>query len=228
MKKINLLLHLFIIPVFVVELISCRNNNYNLDYFTKPWLLIWIGFYFFLNTRTIRKDLFIYFAFFFSWIGDLFLLAAHTDGVYFYAGVGGFFLAQLSYILAFTNTTEKGYLAIKPLWLIPFLLYLSGMLYLISGGMKGIMIPIIVVYAISLISMSAAALNRKNLACNKSFYLVFLGSVLFVISDSMIAINKFYMQFDSSSFLIMLTYFTAQYMIMQGLIAEDKSHKIKV
>jgi len=227
MKKINLWLHLIIIPVFFVELISRLNNFHTLDYFTKPLLLIWIGLYFYLNTGNIKRDKFIYKAFLFSWIGDLFLMVSHIDGLFFYAGVGGFFLAQLNYIKVFTGdirSDNKGLVFNNPVWLIPFVVYLAAILYLILGGMKGVMIPIIIIYALSLISMSAFSLNRNGLVSQKSFSLVFSGSVLFVISDSMIAINRFYSEFAGSSFLIMLTYFTAQYLIMQGLI-EDKRQK---
>jgi uncharacterized membrane protein YhhN len=227
MKKINLWLHLIIIPIFVVELISRLNNFHTLDYFTKPLLLIWIGLYFYQNTGNIKRDKFIYRAFFFSWIGDLFLMVSHIDGLFFYAGVGGFFLAQLNYIKVFTSdirSDNKGLVFNNPVWLIPFVVYLAAILYLILGGMKGVMIPIIIIYALSLISMSAFALNRKGLVSAKSFNLVFFGSLLFVLSDSMIAINRFYTEFSGSSFLIMLTYFTAQYLIMQGLI-EDKRQK---
>jgi uncharacterized membrane protein YhhN len=70
--------------------------------------------------------------------------------------------------------------------------------------------------------MSMSALNRKGLVSTNSFRLVFFGSVFFVISDSMIALNKFYADIPRSSFLIMLTYFVAQYLIMMGLIAEKK------
>jgi uncharacterized membrane protein YhhN len=225
MKKLNLILHLVIVPLFVVELFSRVNNFHTLDYITKPLLLIWIGLYFYLNTGNIKKDKFIYKAFLFSWIGDMFLMVSHINGLFFYAGVGGFFLAQLNYIKVFTGNIKsdnKGLVFNKPAWLIPFAVYLAAMLYLILGGMKGVMIPIIIIYALSLISMSLFALNRKGLVSHKSYSLVFAGSVLFVISDSMIAINKFYSEFPLSSFLIMLTYFTAQYLIMLGLIEEQK------
>lgn len=226
MKKANILLHLVIIPLFVAELISRLYNYHAPEYLTKPFLLIWIAFYFYLNTGNFKRDIFIYLAFFFSWIGDMFLMVSHINGIFFYAGVGGFFLAQLSYIKVFTgciNRENRGFLSGKPLWLLPFILYLSAMLYLILGGMKGMMIPVIIIYALSLISMAAFALNRKYLVSGMSFKLVFTGSILFVISDSMIAINKFYSEFPLSSFLVMLTYFIAQYLIMRGLMAERKA-----
>lgn len=225
MKKINLYLHLIIIPIFIAELISRWDNNHITEYLTKPFLLIWIGIYFYVNTGNIKRDIIIYLAFLFSWTGDMFLMFAHLNGLFFNAGVGGFFLAQLAYIKIYTDNIKsdnKGLVFDKPVWLIPFALYLATILYLIIGNLKGVMIPIIVIYAVSLILMSVFALNRKGLVCERSFKLVFIGSLLFVISDSMIAINRFYAEFKASSFLIMLTYFVAQYLIMSGLIAEKR------
>ena len=224
MKKSNLLLHLIIVPVFAAELYSRWTSFHMLDYFTKPWLLIWIGIFFYLNTRNQKPNIFIYLAFLFSWIGDMFLMVSHTNNLFFYAGVGGFFFAQLSYIKVFTGSIEsnnKGIVMKQPAWLLPFVVYLGSILYLIIGGMKGVMIPVIIIYSLSLISMSVFAFNRKSLVNEKSYLIVFTGSVLFVLSDSMIAIGKFYSDFSHSSFLIMLTYFSAQYLIMKGLIEED-------
>ena len=225
MKKKNLILHFIILPLFIAELISRGNNIHSLEYIIKPWLLIWIAVYYYVNSRKSRKDLFVYMAFIFSWIGDMFLMLAHKNGMYFYIGVGAFFFAQLSYIKVFAGSIKsnnKGFLMKQPAWLLPFALYLGSILYLIIGGMKGVMIPVIIIYSLSLISMSVLALNRKSLVNEKSFLTVFTGSVLFVLSDSMIAIGKFYSDFSQSSFLIMLTYFSAQYLIMLGLIEEDK------
>jgi uncharacterized membrane protein YhhN len=64
------------------------------------------------------------------------------------------------------------------------------------------------------------ALNRKGRVNKRSFQLVFIGSLLFVISDSMIAVDKFYGEIPQAGFWIMLTYISAQYLIMRGLILE--------
>jgi uncharacterized membrane protein YhhN len=225
MKKINILLHILIIFIFSAELISRWNDFDSLDYLVKPLLMIWIAVYYYIITREFRKSLFIYLAFFFSWTGDMFLMVAGSNEMLFYAGVGGFFLAQLSYIKSFLNVISpgnRGFVAVNPLISFPFLIYAVIVLYIVLGGMKGVMIPIIIIYALSLISMSVAALNRKNLVSQASFRLVFIGSLFFVISDSMLALNKFYVDIPRSSFLIMLTYFVAQYLIMMGLIKEKR------
>jgi uncharacterized membrane protein YhhN len=48
--------------------------------------------------------------------------------------------------------------------------------------------------------------------------LVFLGAFFFIISDSILAINKFYAPIPKSSFFIMLTYLLAQYLIVIGIL----------
>jgi uncharacterized membrane protein YhhN len=44
------------------------------------------------------------------------------------------------------------------------------------------------------------------------------GAVLFVLSDSLLAINKFYQPLAFAGTLIMLTYCAAQYFIVMGFI----------
>ena len=225
MKKIKIVLHLLILVLFVLELISRWNGNHNLEYMVKPWLMVWIGTYYFLFA--FKRDLVALAmgAFFFSWVGDMFLMVAHTNELLFFAGVGGFFISQLFYISLFLRSGResgsRGIIARHPVWTLPFIIYLVAILWLLIGNMEGIMIPVIVIYAFSLIGMSLAAFNRFGKVSARSFWLLFTGSLFFVVSDSMIAINKFYAEFNRSSFLVMFTYFIAQYLIMQGLLEES-------
>jgi len=46
------------------------------------------------------------------------------------------------------------------------------------------------------------------------------AELLFLLSDSMIAFNKFNSDIPLAGFLIMITYIAAQYLIMRGLILE--------
>jgi uncharacterized membrane protein YhhN len=70
--------------------------------------------------------------------------------------------------------------------------------------------------------MLAAAINRKAKVSQESFYLVLAGAMLFVISDSAIAVNKFGNHFEYSDTLIMSTYIFAQYLILKGYLAQYK------
>jgi uncharacterized membrane protein YhhN len=66
--------------------------------------------------------------------------------------------------------------------------------------------------------MLTAAINRKEKVNKRSYFLVLSGAMLFVISDSTIAINKFSYQFESAGIVIMSSYVVAQFLIVAGYI----------
>jgi uncharacterized membrane protein YhhN len=210
-KSTSIILHALFLLIAGVELTGRITDTIQMEYWVKPLIMVWIAMYFILNRKKTSFTVPVLFAFFFSWLGDMFLMfsGGYQSEIFFFAGVGAFFLAQLSYILVFVRYSEnnvKGQVARSPWLLFLFTAYLVGVLVLLIPGMEGIMIPIIVVYAISLVGMSVVALNRRFRVNEVSFRLAFAGSVLFVLSDSLIAINKFYAAIPLAGFWIMLTY----------------------
>jgi uncharacterized membrane protein YhhN len=77
-------------------------------------------------------------------------------------------------------------------------------------------------YAIALGSMFYSAFLRK---IDSSYFLILLGAMFFVISDSFLAIAKFYYSFPGNSLLIMITYIPAQLLLVLGLC---KLQKLKI
>lgn len=225
MSKRNLLLTLIFALIVIVELLGRLLDVIQMEYVAKPLIMVWIAVYFLLNSLKRSFRLGVLMALFFSWVGDIFLMfsGGYESELFFYAGVGGFFLAQIAYIFVFLLNAEnniKGFLLRNPLWFIPLLSFGVFIYWLLYPNLEGMMLWIIGIYALSLIGMSLAALNRRDRVGKPSFRLVFVGSLFFVVSDSLIAINKFYAEFAYSGFLIMLTYITAQYLILRGLILE--------
>ena len=218
------MMHLLFAVIVVVELLGRLLDNIQMEYFVKPLIMVWIAVYFLLFAKKSSFTVPVLLAFFFSWVGDNALMLSGRDELFFYAGVGGFFCAQLAYIYTFARYSEnggKGYLQRKPWLSVFFLAYVGGVILLLFPGLEGMMKPVITLYAISLMLMSMMALNRSGRVGAASFRLVFIGSLLFLISDSMIAINKFYAAIPLAGFLIMITYISAQYLIMRGLILEE-------
>lgn len=217
-------MHLLFAVIVIIELLGRLLDNIQMEYFVKPLIMIWIAVYFMLFARKTSFTIPVLLAFFFSWMGDNLLMLSGKNELFFFAGVGGFFCAQLGYIYTFSKYSEKGgkgYLQKNP-WLgVFFLAYVAGMLFLLFPGLEGMMKPIITIYAFSLILMSMMALNRSGRVGARSFKLVFIGSLLFLLSDSMIAFNKFHSEIPLAGFLIMLSYIAAQYLIMRGLILEE-------
>lgn len=222
-KHRSLILHLIFLLIVVIELTGRFTDNIRLEYPVKPLIMIWMSVYFLIFSTKKSFTVPVLLAFFFSWLGDNFLMVSHKDELFFFAGVGGFFMAQLSYIYIYSRYSEEkrpGYLRKKPLLIIPFLLYVGGIYYVLLPGLEGMMKPVILVYALSLMGMSMMALNRRGRVNPRSFRFVFFGSLLFLLSDSMIAINKFTAEFALAGFWIMITYISAQYLIMRGLVLE--------
>jgi uncharacterized membrane protein YhhN len=71
--------------------------------------------------------------------------------------------------------------------------------------------------------MALTALFRYGRTNSKSFLLIFIGAVLFMVSDSVLAINKFHNAFSAAGALIMLTYCLAQFLIVEGALVHEKS-----
>jgi uncharacterized membrane protein YhhN len=80
---------------------------------------------------------------------------------------------------------------------------------------SGLLIPVIV-YLFTISIMAICASERK--ANPESYRIVLIGAVLFMISDSLIAIDKFALSILYPTLLIMGTYVFAQYCIAVGFL----------
>ena len=159
---------------------------------------------------------------FFSFLGDVFLL--FTTENFFMFGLGAFLLAHIMYIKITAGFLKKQSVTIMVSSAIPFVLLTAALLYLIKGNLGEMTIPV-VIYAIVIATFgSVAFLNYRNEKSTANLWL-FLGAVLFIISDSMIAINRFYEAKEMYGLLIMLTYIIAQYLICKSMIAKSVSSK---
>jgi len=223
MKKI--LLHLVFIIVVFGELAGAYLHNANLDHFFKPLLLIWIGTYFLLFSKGIDKEV-VWLAslgFLFSWFGDLFMMKA-GEFLYFVLGIGSFLVAQVLYIFLFLRTInlsgKKPFLKKKPVWLIPFIAYGLLVYIILYPQLDNVLRVAILIYVVAILAMSAMALNRYGNGHPISFSLVFTGSLFFVFSDTMIAMNRFLMPIPYERLIIMASYILAQYLIMRGLLKQ--------
>ncbi len=72
------------------------------------------------------------------------------------------------------------------------------------------------IFVISFMMMMA---SFRNLRVNViSFRLILFGAMFFLISDSLLAYNKFVQPFNYANLLIMATYMIAQYLITIGAV----------
>ena len=141
----------------------------------------------------------------FSLAGDVFLMLPRDR---FVAGLVAFLLAHLLYIRAFTleGMTTTWWLAL------PLAAYGGVLLRILLPRVpSGLKAPV-VVYALVLLAMAWTAAERDHAGMpGGAFALV--GGVLFVASDSALAINRFVRQFRGADAVVLGTYYAAQTLI---------------
>ncbi|MNQ50919.1 YhhN-like protein [compost metagenome] len=190
-----------------------------LDLFLKPALIPILGFGVYLYRKFPTKNTLLV-ALLFSWIGDVILLFADIAEIYFILGLISFLISHVIFCVVFNNqikTRARKNSIIFGIGSFIIALYLIGMLSVLLPFLGDLKIPV-TVYASVISIMVLFAFNGFFVWKNPGNKYIFIGAIAFVISDSILAMNKFYAPIERSSFLIMLTYLMAQYLIVVGTL----------
>lgn len=196
---------------------------------TKPLLMPLLAIYFWVSSREVEKGarVGILLALIFSWLGDSLLLYQAKNEIYFLLGLGAFLVAQVMYALHFYRLrlpTKEGMdwrTRFSVSLLIVFYVFINYTFWNFLGDLR---IPVLI-YGACLIGMVVMATIRKNRTNETSFSLIFFGAMLFMLSDCMLAVNKFVGAFSMASFWIMVTYIAAQILIVQGVLAHFRKEE---
>ena len=199
-----------------------------LDMLTKPLLMVTLLVYY-LSSRTSKPDKLTYLitgALVFSWLGDVLLMLQGRFESLFIFGLGAFLIGHVMYIIGYRfakdqepNRTYISFIRTR----IVFLLLVGGaLIYMLYPTLGDLRIPVIV-YTTIIISMGISALLRRGHTSEKSFILIYSGAILFIMSDSMLGINKFLSPLVQSSLLIMATYIAAQFLIVKGILVHENA-----
>jgi uncharacterized membrane protein YhhN len=145
----------------------------------------------------------------FSMAGDVFLMLPSDR---FVAGLVAFLVAHLFYILAFMS--EINTLIWWPL--IPLVIY-GIVIYVILAPYLGKLKPPVLIYIIFILIMAWLAWERWSQTSQSGALLAYVGALLFVISDTILAINRFRGAFKPARALNLCTYFVAQCLIASSV-----------
>jgi len=209
-----------------LEIVSQMFSLPGLHYVSKPLLVIFLAVYFYQSVPSINKTFL--FALVFCWLGDVFLMFEQYNGLFFMAGLGSFLAAHLFLILSyrqfsFANDEFKGTQRVRLSF--PFILIGSGLAVILFPRLGELKIPV-AVYAMVLTLMVVQSIFRLGRTNAKSFWLVFFGATLFMLSDSLLAINKFYQPILFAGVWVMSSYIAAVYLIVQGVIAHSEKPSV--
>ena len=214
----------FLIVFFIVtlaNLLSCIKGNKKLGHISKPLLMPVLALYFIFATFTDGTDWLIVLALLFGCTGDIFLMLENEEK-WFMFGMVGFLIGHIFYVIAFLLSIG-GHLMSFPLWgillLFPYIIILLLIFPRIKDHMGELKIPVYVYMAVILFMHFSAILRLAafDIFC-PCFLLVWIGSILFILSDSLLAIDNFNDNIEIPPFYTMLTYILGQFLIAQGII----------
>ncbi|HET8859702.1 lysoplasmalogenase [Marivirga sp.] len=218
--------------VAVAEIIALTFEIDILHQIAKPLLMISLLVYFWDKSDTRKNEKWVSFVtlgLVFSWIGDIMLLFTFKHFMFFFAGLSAFLVAHIVFIFAYKKATFKDEFKFK--WsFFPFVVlgYVLLMAYLTLPYVDSIIQVPLVFYGLVLCLMILAAWYRKDQTTDESFQFVVLGAALFIISDSILAINRFSHTIPFSGVAIMGTYIIAQWLIVNGLLKHEINAKAQV
>jgi len=199
---------LFFLVILILEIYGSIAFHRPLVLVTKPLLMPMLMYLAWQEGVSSR----LYFAaLFFSFLGDVFLM---FDG-WFIPGLVSFLLAHVSYIILFRKEYRFSFLAI-----LLFALFTSGFLVFLYPSIPAEMQVPVVIYCIAITLMGIYAASR-NTPSRASYGYILAGAVLFIVSDALIAVNRFYTDIPHDALYIMTTYGAAQYLILEGWLRKD-------
>lgn len=141
----------------------------------------------------------------FGMVGDV-LLAIDGQQLFVF-GLAAFLVGHLGYLQAlrpFSQTHKR--------LLVPYGAYATAVIWLMWPQLGAMAAPVLV-YISVILAMSLATWVSVH-----SNRLLQYGGLLFIASDSLIGLNKFWQPIPHAGSLIMLTYYAAQWLIAFGLL----------
>lgn len=223
--KNKMIIYIFWI-LCIADIVAATYNYTILQWTAKPLLLPCLVYLFVNETRNANKNRnrLMVTGLLFCWLGDVLLLFESSNSLFFIFGLASFLLGHIFYILYFTKIPSKSTKIPlqKLLILLPVVIFVFGLLSILYPSLGELKIPV-TLYAMVLGCMLSMALwQYKKIDFNIALLFI-TGAASFVVSDSLLAINKFYHPIPQPGLFIMFTYCLAQYLIVMGAIKLSKN-----
>ena len=151
--------------------------------------------------------------------GDVFLL--FSGELFFMAGLFSFLMAHFLFIkIVISRIKEVNFLKIISSAL-PFLAVFGLLIFTLKSSLHEMLWPV-TIYGLTIATFGMVSLLYFLDTKTKKSLFMLSGAIIFMISDSLLAINKFYNPTHVLEISIMATYILAQYLIFSSMILETE------
>jgi len=218
--------NIFIVFFFIVSLLNILAIFFSINHLfvlTKPLIVLMLIAHYVTHAQTRSKTFLV--ALIFCLMGDVMLMFTDKNELFFMGGLMAFLVGHILYIITYRQHQQAGMgeelLSTQKIrFALPVVLAGTGLITVLYSSLGDLQIPVLI-YAVVLMVMVITALNRYGKTTVVSYWQVLLGAILFMISDSLLAINKFLHPFYAASLAVMITYMTAQYFIVKGILSHQ-------
>lgn len=213
-KKIALLVFLL---VSILDIIGIIFKIDSLIFIFKPFILLSLLFLY-AHSVVIRNKWYVA-ALIFSFFGDVFLL--YSGDTVFKFGLGSFLIAHLLFIAVVVKRIKKTSFLNVSIATISFGIVLFLIIFLLKDSLNKLFIPVLI-YGITICAFGVVSFIDYLNTISKTSLFMLIGAVIFILSDSILSINKFYHAAFSFQIAVMVTYISAQYLIYRSMVFDEK------
>jgi uncharacterized membrane protein YhhN len=202
--------------------IECLAVSFDLQpvqFISKPSLMLILMVYIKLNIKnTTKESNLILLALIFSWFGDILLLLDKFYEFLFIYGLFSFLLAHISYIIYFWQIRKLNgnKSPVKAFEMGGVIIYSVVFYLFIFRFLEGLYLPVFF-YTLVISLMLMASFHAFDSGKNQVFAKICIaGTLLFVLSDSVLAFNRFVFPIPFGSVIVIFTYGLGQCLITVG------------
>lgn len=202
---------------FIMHIVFIKIEYNKGRYYTKPLLMPLLAIYYMVGAVEFNKLILI--ALVFGFVGDVFLMWSERKNN-FIVGLIAFLLGHLCYVLLFLQNISFAK-DVPPWFYLIIIVYVIGAFSVMKklkkylGDMK---VPTYIYMTVILIMSFASIARVWIVGMSMPFFLPFIGSLLFLCSDSMLGFYTFKGKFKNGDIYIMITYVLAQALIVGGYL----------
>ena len=214
----NLTILFFVVAIS--DVIGIIFNIAWLQIVSKPLIILTLFVLYYFSAE--KRNNWYLLALFFSFLGDVFLLDKNG---YFLLGIGSFLITQILFIKLIISQLRKVRVHHIIITMLPFVVYFTVLISTIKENLTEFFIPV-VIYGITISFFGMVSLLNYFINKSKRSAVLLIGAVLFIASDSMIALNKFHEPRIIYPVAIMITYIFAQYLIYRFMRNLNKKSQL--